>query len=264
MEKFNREIRVYLVDDEQLATKRLRKLLAGFDSVTVVGSATDPAEAVKFLNSEDIDLLFLDIQMPGLNGFDLLFQLDRQPIVIFTTAYENYSLKAFEVNSIDYLLKPIEPAQLERSIEKFQRFRETGKAVEMRSQLQSFIASMVDRTSPPSSQDPSRIPTRVGDRILFLDLKIITHFFSEDKVTFAATSEGKRYIVDQTLTHLEQRLDAKGFLRIHRGVLANLAYVEELFNWFAGRMRIKIRDKARTELTVSRNQVKTLKERLGL
>lgn len=257
-------LRVYLVDDEFLAIKRLKRLLSAVDSVEVVGSTTSPAGAVKFLSSAHIDILFLDIQMPGLNGFELLAKLARQPMVIFTTAYDNYALKAFEVNSIDYLLKPVEPAGLERAIKKVQRLRETGQDLETRSQLYSIVSKFAGKLSPDAAGSPNRMVTRVGGRILFLDLDKITHFVSEDKLTFAAMSEGKRHIVDQTLAELEQKLNSKGFVRIHRGTLVNLSYVGELYRWFAGGMRIKIKDRARTELTVSRSQVQLLKARLGL
>lgn len=110
-------LRAYLVDDEPLAIERLKRLLAGFDSILVAGSATDPGQALEFLNNdcgEPIDVLFLDIQMPSITGFELLARLALQPFVIFTTAYDEYALRAFEVNSIDYLVKPIETAQLAR------------------------------------------------------------------------------------------------------------------------------------------------------
>lgn len=257
-------LRVYLVDDELLALKRLRKLLASIASIEVVGSTTVPETAAKFLESENIDVLFLDIQMPGMNGFELLAKLRLQPMVIFTTAYDSYALKAFEVNSIDYLLKPVEPAQLERALKKVQQLRDTAKALETRAQLQTLMVELAGKFPSTPPDIPNRISTRVGSRILFVDLDKITHFFSEDKLTFAATTETKRHIVDYTIAELEQKFDPKGFVRIHRGTLVNLSYVDELYRWFAGGMRIRIKDKSRTELSVSREQVKILKERLGL
>jgi len=119
-------LRAYLVDDEPLAIERLKRLLAGFDNLEIVATATDPAQALADLNAQSaapIDVLFLDIQMPGINGFDLLARLTVQPFVIFTTAYDEYALRAFEVNSIDYLVKPIETAQLARALKKLGRLR---------------------------------------------------------------------------------------------------------------------------------------------
>ncbi len=122
------KLRAYLVDDEPLALERLRRLLAQSDRVEVVGSTTEPEEAIATLNSNPVDLLFLDIQMPRLNGFEVLARLPVQPLVIFTTAYDQYALKAFAVNSVDYLLKPIDPEQLARSLNKIESLRGTGPA----------------------------------------------------------------------------------------------------------------------------------------
>src|SRR5215813_886881 len=116
-------LRAYLVDDELPALKRLTRLLAATGRVEIVGSTTNPTTAIESISSDLPDVLFLDIQMPGLNGFDLLASLKRQPIVIFTTAYDQYALKAFEVNSVDYLLKPIEPEQLERALRKLEQLQ---------------------------------------------------------------------------------------------------------------------------------------------
>ena len=123
--------RAYLVDDEPLAIERLTRLLAKSEGIAVVGSASDPAKALDFLAGEDgdtIDVLFLDVQMPGMNGFELLSRLPEQPFVIFTTAYDQYALRAFEVNSIDYLLKPIDAEQLARAVRKLERVRPVANA----------------------------------------------------------------------------------------------------------------------------------------
>jgi two-component system LytT family response regulator len=264
MNNFVGDLRVYLVDDELLAINRLKKLLASIDSIEIIGSTISPAAALKFLESERVDVLFLDIEMPGMNGFELLAKIRRQPMVIFTTAYDSYSLKAFEVNSIDYLLKPIEPSQLQRAIEKIQRLRDTAAGLEARTHLHALVSKLADKFSRAVLDQPNRISTRVGSRILFIDLDKVTHFISEDKLTFAATAEAKRYVVDHTIAELEQKFASKGFARIHRGTLVNLSYVDELYRWFAGGMRIKIKGKNPTELTVSRQQVRNLKERLGL
>src|ERR1035437_4084589 len=113
-------LRAYLVDDEPLAIERLQRLLANFEGLRIEGSTTDPAQALEFLTGNSIDLLFLDIQMPTMNGFELLSRLPEQPFVIFTTAFDEYALRAFEVNSIDYLLKPIDAEQLARAVRKLE------------------------------------------------------------------------------------------------------------------------------------------------
>lgn len=255
-------LRVYLIDDEALAIRRLIRLLRSRDDTEIIGSSTDPAAAVEFLKAEAVDVVFLDIQMPGMNGFELLAKLPAQPLVIFTTAYDQHALKAFEVNSIDYLLKPIAPDKLDRALRKIASFRDAGQTFELRTQLKSLAAQIASRLAP-ADVSLDRLPSRLGDRVVFLELGQITHFFSEDKVTYAVT-ELKNYIIDYSLTELEHKLSRRGFVRIHRASLINLSFVDELHRWFGGRLLVRMKDKRRTELSVARNQVQTLKRRLEL
>ncbi len=256
-------LRVYLVDDELLALKRLRTLLQATGKVEVVGSSTDPNAALSFLRAEKVDLLFLDIQMPGMNGFELLANLPIQPIVVFTTAHDRYALEAFDVNSIAYLLKPVDADQLERALKKVEMLRDSGKSLELTAQLQAVAKHLAEGLSNSSREFTDRVCTRIGDRIQFIELDKITHFFVEAKLTYAATEE-RKYIVDHTITELEQKLNQKGFARIHRATLVNLRLVDELYRWFGGRMLVRMKTRKRTELTVARDHVKRLKERLGL
>jgi two-component system LytT family response regulator len=259
-------IRAYLVDDEPLALERLSRLLAPFAEVAIAGSSTDPAEALRFLSSEQarsIDVLFLDIQMPGMTGFELLSRLDEQPFVIFTTAYDEYALRAFKVNSIDYLLKPIEREQLEQALRKLVRLRPTEKPEWQQSAglpqlLQEFAASL--RGERP--EYPRRIASRVGERITFLDLETVTHFQALDKLTYAVAN-GRQHSVDQTIADLEQRLDPVRFLRIHRAVLVNVDWIQEVNSWFAGKVVVTLKDARHTQLPVARDRVRSLKCRLG-
>ncbi len=254
-------LRAYLVDDELLAIRRLSRLLAEHHEVEIVGSATNSQLALDFLKSEAVDLLFLDIMMPGMNGFELLEHLPNQPVVIFTTAYDNHALRAFEVNSIDYLLKPIAPEQLDRALRKVNSLRTSGLAVELRAQFSKLASEFSSRSTAVNYAD--RIASRIGDRIVFIELATITHFFSEDKTTFAVT-EAKRYIVDYSLCEVERRTSTHGFQRIHRATLVNLSFVDELHRWFGGRLVVRLKDMHHTELPVSRDLVPALKRRLGL
>ena len=256
-------LRAFLVDDEPLALKRLGRLLKAAGGVDIVGSATDPGEALKALSAEPVDVLFLDIQMPGMNGFELLAKLDSQPLVIFTTAHDQYALQAFEVNSIDYLLKPVAPPQLNRALRKITQLRDMAGSLTARTQFQSLISRLAREFAPPPRESADRICSRVGDRIVFIELDEVTHFYSKDRLTFAATGS-KKYVVDYTIAELEEKLAPRGFLRVHRATLLNLSLVGELHRWFGGRMIVRLKDKDRTELTVARDQVKTLKEKLGL
>lgn len=251
-------MRAFLVDDEALALKRLERMLAATKRVEVAGVSQDPVEAVPAILEAKPDVLFLDIEMPGMTGFDLLAQLDPQPWVVFTTAYDRYALEAFGVNSVDYLLKPIEAAQLERALDKIERLRSSAASPPGLSEL---VRRLTAATKSPAY--PDRIASKVGERIEFIDLEQITHFFASDKLTFAATPT-KNYAVDYSIQQLEQKLDPNNFIRIHRATLVNVAHVQELHSGFAGGMIVRLKDGKRTDLKVSRDRVRELKQRLGI
>jgi len=257
-------LRAYLVDDEQLAIERLSRLLAGFDSIRIAGSATDPARALEDLKRESIDVLFLDIQMPAMNGFELLAHLTEPPFIIFTTAYDEYALRAFEVNSIDYLVKPIEPAQLARAIKKLDRLRPVEMPGWQRDpDLPVLLQELAASLRGQSAEYPRRIASRAGERITFLDLDAVTHFVAQDKLTYAVAG-GRRHSVDQTIAELERRLDPSRFLRIHRSALVNVDWIQEAHSWFAGKVVLTLKDPQHTQLPVARDRVRSLKSRLGI
>lgn len=254
------KIRAYLVDDEPLALERLRRLLERTGRVEVIGATTEPEEAVAALTADPPDVCFLDIRMPRLDGFELLARLPVQPFVIFTTAYDQYALKAFGVNSVDYLLKPIEPESLERALTKVERLRGAGQFAQpdVRTLLQKIADSLRD-TKP---EYPDRIASRLGDRLQFLDLARVTHFYAEDKLTYAV-SEGKAYCVDYAVTELENKLDPRRFLRIHRSTVVNLAWVQEVASLPGGSLNVRLRDGRNTSLTVARDRAREFKARAG-
>ncbi len=257
MSNLTQPLRVFLVDDEPLALKRLSRLLQATGRVEILGSLTDPELAVSHLSKERVDVLFLDIQMPGMNGFEMLAHLPNQPIVIFTTAFDEYALRAFEVNSIDYLLKPVESAQLERALNKVERLRGTGQQPEWRAAVEELAANL----RANHIRFPTRIASRLGERTQFVELGRVTHFVADNKLTYAVTA-AKRYVVDYSIADLEQRLDPRSFVRIHRAILLNTNYVQEMHQWFGGRALVRLKDEKRTELTVARDRVRTLKDHL--
>jgi two-component system LytT family response regulator len=260
-------IRAYLVDDEPLAIERLTRLLGGFESVTVVGSATDPQaalEALARMEKDPVDVLFLDIQMPGMNGFELLARLPAQPFVVFTTAFDEYALRAFQVNSIDYLLKPIELEQLQRALAKLGRLRPAARAPwQSDPHLPALLIEMAASLRGERPAYPRRIASRVGERITFLELDAVTHFLAHEKLTYAVIN-GRQHMVDSTILELEERLDPARFLRVHRSVLVNVDWIQELDAWFAGKMVLILRDTQHSQLPVARDRVRTLKERMGI
>jgi two-component system LytT family response regulator len=260
-------LRAYLVDDEPLALERLTRLLTSYDEIEIAGSATDPAQALSFLSGAEgksIDVLFLDIQMPGMTGFELLAHLADQPFVIFTTAYDEYALRAFKVNSIDYLLKPVEAEQLERAVAKLERLRPIARpAWQQSDELPQLLRELASSLRTEHPDYPRRIASRVGERISFLDLDAVTHFQALDKLTYAV-ADGRQHCVDQTIADLERRLDPARFLRIHRAVLVNVDWIHEVNSWFAGKVVLTLKDARHTQLPVARDRVRILKSRLGI
>jgi two-component system LytT family response regulator len=249
-------LRAFVVDDEKLAVDRLVRLLEATGRVVIAGSSTDSVDALTQLHHADIDVLFLDIQMPGLTGFDLLDRLERNVPVIFTTAYDRYALEAFAVNSIDYLLKPVDPDRLDRGLDKLSRLS-SQPAPDIRRLARELAAQLTP------SRRLDRIASRVGERTTLLDVARITHFFSKDKLTFAV-SNGREHVIDYSLSDLEARLDSRRFVRIHRATVVNTAFVQELDAWVDGGVIVRLKDETRTELSVARDRVRELKERLGI
>jgi two-component system LytT family response regulator len=249
-------MRAYVVDDEPLAVKRLTRMLQATGRVDIVGSANDPQTALEFLRAQPVDVLFLDIQMPGLTGFELLDRLEPQPTVIFTTAYDRYALEAFDVNSIDYLLKPIDPERLDRALDKLERL-----AAQPRPDIKALAKELAVQLAP--NRRLERIASKVGERTTVLDVARISHFSAKDKLTFAVVG-GREHVIDYTLSELEERLDPRRFVRIHRGTIANLAFVQELFPDVDGGVLVRLKDEQKTELSVARDRVRDLKDRLGI
>jgi two-component system, LytTR family, response regulator len=247
-------LKAFVLDDERLAVQRLVRLLEATGRVQVAGSATDPEEALDDLTRLTVDVLFLDIQMPGLTGFQVLERLDRNIPVIFTTAYDRYALNAFDVNSVDYLLKPIDPDRLTRALDKIERL--TGPRPDVR----SLARELASELSPAPRLE--RLASRVGERTTILDVARISHFFALDKLTFAV-SAGRDHVIDLTLADLETRLDARRFVRIHRATIVNLAFVAELYPGVDG-VLARLKDDKKTELSVARDRVRALKQRLGI
>jgi two-component system LytT family response regulator len=253
-------IRAFVVDDEHLAVRRLGRMLEETGRVELTGSSTDPVDALAALGERTIDVLFLDIQMPGMTGFEMLGMLDPQPLVVFTTAYDQYALQAFEVNSIDYLLKPVEERHLARALDKIERWQQSPKEAPDWKLVVAQLAGALKEKAPAY---PERIASRLGERIQILDLAQVTHFFARDKLTYAAM-EGKNYVVDHSVSELEQKLDPRRFCRIHRSTLVNLAYAREVDAWFGGRVLLRLKDTNGTELQVAKERAGELKKRLGV
>jgi len=175
-------LRAIVIDDEELARKRLRKMLRSYEKdLEVVDEAENGQDAVDKIETLHPDLIFLDIQMPGFDGFEVVRRLRYKPFIVFTTAYDEYALKAFEENSIDYLLKPIEQKRLDKAVEKLERVYASSKP-QINENVERFLSLLA---SPP----PKRLQVKSGDKILFIDIDSVAYFESKDKYTFLHTAE---------------------------------------------------------------------------
>lgn len=252
-------MRAYLIDDEPLAVARLRRLLQETSRVSIVGEASDPAVALRDVQRLRPDVLFLDVEMPGLSGFDLLDQLGAaEPLVVFVTAYDRYAVDAFKVNSVDYLLKPVEADDLRRAVQKLGRLLE---GQESRGDLASLIAQM-RRVLASQPEYLARVPSRVGDRVEFVEVGSVSHFYAKDKLTFAVTPV-KEYALDISIAELEEKLAPRQWIRIHRSTLLNVEAVKELHSSFGGSLTVRLKD-GRTDLRVARDRTIEVKTRLGV
>ena len=250
-------LRILIVDDERLARSRARRMVEEAGGATVVGEAGSAAEARTAIATLTPDLLLLDIQMPGEDGFALLRSLDPRPAVVFVTAFDHYAVRAFEENAVDYLLKPF---RRERLVEALERARRDLARPEALSEKLAALLGEIGR--PPATPHLERLTVRVGTRQLILKVEDVMWFGAEEKLVFAATARDRHY-VNFTLDQLERRLEPSRFARVHRAAIVNLDFAAALRPGFAGTWRLQLNDEARTEVPVSRARARLLRERLG-
>ncbi len=240
-------MKALLIDDERLARNELRRLLAVFPAITIVGEATNARQAREQIATLKPDLLFLDVQMPGETGMQLLESLEPPaPEVIFTTAYDEFAVKAFELNALDYLLKPVDPARLAAAVERLQvKIRGTPAAVE--------------KAAPLAAED--KVFVREGDRCWFVEVKQIRLLESEGNYTRVHFDDAQPQLF-RSLNAMEERLDPKYFFRANRRQIINLAWIEKIEPWFSGGLLVQLKGGAKIEL--SRRQAQEFREKMSL
>jgi DNA-binding LytR/AlgR family response regulator len=244
------KLRTLIVDDEAPARERLRKLLAQNDLVELIGEAEDGIKAVEMIEKKSPDLVLLDIQMPRLDGFGVIKMLQNPPLIIFVTAYDEYAIKAFEVNALDYLLKPFTKVRLERAIER--AYQEFSKRTDFSAKLDSLFQTLKEQP-----RYLERIAVRKGGRIFVINVANVDWIGSEGGLIFIHTKEEK-YITNYTLEELESRLNPNMFFRAHRSAIVNLTKIKEIIPWFAGSHRIRLTNGV--EVDLSRGQAKELRK----
>ena len=245
-----RSMRVLVVDDEELARARIKELLADIPDVEVAGEAENGLRAVELVGELGPDVVILDIQMPGMDGFEVVEALTHVPLVIFATAFDEYAIKAFEVNSVDYLLKPISKERLGEAIERARSLLDdTPQLDDQMARLAGLIRS----------RDMRRLPVMKGKKIVLVDLDDIVWIGVEDELVFVHTASEK-YMMNATMAELESRLDPRVFFRSHRSSIVNLNHVKEIVPWFSGKYKIVVDDEKKSELVLSRARAKGLRE----
>jgi len=241
-------MKTLIIDDERLARKELMSLLADFNEIDIVGEAVDAEDALEKIQQLQPDLLFLDIQMPGKSGFELLEQLDTTPQVIFTTAYDEFAIKAFEVNALDYLMKPIQSDRLAASVKK----------LSTKTQRQQQPEDPV-LTGKLGLQD--QVFVKDGERCWFVKLSDVRLFESDGnyiKVYF----DGNRPMIHKSLNALDEKLNDKDFFRASRKHIINLSWVDTIEPWFNGGLLVKL--KGGEKIEVSRRQAAKFKDLMSL
>jgi two-component system LytT family response regulator len=246
-----------IIDDEPAARRLMKSLLLEHaDVLTIVGEAGNGRDAIAQIESLKPDLIFLDIQMPDLTGFEVLEQLVHKPNVIFTTAYEQYAIKAFENFSIDYLLKPIKEERLQQSINKLRQFGVLNQAINING-LQDIIRQL----SAP--QKATALPIRTGDRITLLRFEQITYLEAQDKYVYVFTTDGQKHLTDQSLVTLSEKLPSQ-FFRIQKSYIINKDRIREMHRHFNSRYLFTMDDKTGTRLTSGRTYHDSIKDEFGI
>lgn len=243
-----------IIDDEQLARQRIKRLLKEYDEVDIIGEAENGQEGLMMIEQQQPDLIFLDIEMPILNGFEMLAKLKHQPKVVFTTAYDQYAIKAFEEGSIDYLLKPIELERLDKTIKKLKQTNlNAAPPIAIEDLLRQINGKKTIKT----------LTVKIGDKILLVKLSDIVHIQAEDKYVFLHTVDGKKHLTDFTLSNLEDKLPEE-FLRVHRSDIINTDYIKEIRKGFNGALIFILNNINETRVTSSRSNSEALRIRFDI
>lgn len=255
-----RDLRALIVDDEQLARDELRYLLEQLGGVEIVAQADNGPDAIAAVGKHTPDVAFLDVQMPGFTGFEVARQIiDREqaPAIVFVTAYDQHAIEAFEVNAVDYLLKPVEPARLDTAVQRVRRRH--VEAQPLNDQLQRIV-ELVERRQSRREQ----VAVKVGERFLLVQTEEIIFASMADESINIVTSHVAGSCNYRTLDELQARLDPATFWRVHRSHLVNINKIKEIVPWFSRNYILRMKDAKATEIPVSRSQTRRLRDYLKL
>ncbi|WBU88706.1 LytR/AlgR family response regulator transcription factor [Cellulophaga omnivescoria] len=245
---------VIIIEDEKPAARRLSRLLAELN-VTVSTMLHSVEESIIWFNeNKHPDLIFLDIQLSDGLSFEIFEQVDVKSAIIFTTAYDEYALQAFKLNSIDYLLKPIDDEELEVAVNKYKNMTASNPKISVDfDDIKKLLVNPIER------EFKKRFTVKVGQHLKIINADEIECFFSENKGTYAATSDGRNYLLDVTLENLESELEPKNFFRVSRKFYINVNYIKDIVSYTNSRLKIVLNKYNDSEIIVSREKVKDFK-----
>lgn len=229
-----------IVDDERLARKELRSLLAEFGEISIIGEAENLTEAVELIQIKKPDVVFLDVQLQSENGFNLLERIEKDFKLIFVTAFDAFAIRAFEINALDYLLKPVNPERLAKTLERLLEYEEKPDTVWRKFEYED------------------RLFIELGERAKFLKINSIKCICADGDYSQVFTDDSKKHLVTKSLKEWEERLPEKYFVRIHRSTIVNLEFIEKVETWFSRSYQIHLRD-MKQPLTVSRRYASQIK-----
>jgi two-component system, LytTR family, response regulator LytT len=254
-------INTIIVDDEKPAREELAFLLKGFSEINLIGQGKNGIEAVSLIKEHSPDLVFLDVQMPGLDGFGVLKKLVERklkvPHVVFATAFDHYAVQAFDVNAVDYVLKPFDKARIAKAIQRARR--EIESQVSPTERLEQLVSQLGANASKPAAA-PAKIMIKSQQRMLLVDAEDLVFASIEDGLITVMSKEVEGSSNYRTLEELHAALDSDSFWRPHRSYLVNIHHIKEVVPWFKSSFMIKMDDKKQTEIPVSRQQTKRLRE----
>jgi two-component system LytT family response regulator/two-component system response regulator LytT len=261
------DLRAVVVDDEQLARDELRYLLDQAGGVDVIGQAGNGVEALTTIDRLQPDVVFLDVQMPGLTGFEVARRLlggRTAPQIVFVTAYDQHAIEAFEVNAVDYLLKPVDQARLEVAVGRARRRIATDRPVESGTSVNSVELEKIIQAVAERQSRRERLAIKVGERFLLVQAEDIIYASLADEGITVVTSQHAGTSNYRTLDELHERLDSTVFWRVHRSHLVNINKIKEIVPWFSRNYILRMKDEKATEIPVSRTHTRRLREYLKL
>lgn len=256
-------LNILIVEDEDLAARKLKKMLFEIDpEMCCVGISDCITTSVNWLKAHgEPDLILMDIELADGQSFEIFSRIEIKCPVIFTTAYDEYALKAFKVNSIDYLLKPIKVEELKAALDKFKNLRRQNGKLSQQPNIEKLVETLVAQQNHTKHRD--RFLVKTGQRLMPVSTDEIAYFYTEDKVVFIRTRNDDRFIVDYTLDEIEHQLNPKDFFRANRQYILNSSSIEEIHTWFNGKLKVSVRPKPEEEIVISRDKAGDFKNWLG-